>query len=124
MEHARPTTVEAYILAAPAAGLPHLRALQTLLRSIAPDADECIKWGSPFYVEPRFLFAFSAHKAHANFTPCAASFAAFQQELSAYKTTKGSLQILYKDPFPEAMVRRLAEHSYALMKGREDTSFW
>ena len=38
-----------------------------ILKSVAPEAEEAIKWGTPFFVEPRFLFAFSAHKAHLNF---------------------------------------------------------
>ena len=65
----RPTTIPAYIRAAPREGQPHLRRLYEILKSVAPDADETIKWGTPFFVEPRFLFAFSAHKTHLNFAP-------------------------------------------------------
>ena len=72
---AKPTTVAAYFRAAPAAALPHLRRLQALLREVAPEAEETIKWGAPFFVEPRFLFAYSAHKAHLNFTPSPMSIA-------------------------------------------------
>jgi len=68
----RPATIDEYIRAAPREGHPHLRRLYALLKSVAPDAEEAIKWGTPFFVEPRFLFAFSAHKAHLNFTPTAA----------------------------------------------------
>jgi uncharacterized protein YdhG (YjbR/CyaY superfamily) len=60
----RPTTIDAYIRAAPREGQPHLRRLHEILKSVAPQAEEAIKWGTPFFVEPRFLFAFSAHKAH------------------------------------------------------------
>ncbi|MEY4562182.1 MAG: hypothetical protein RLZZ618_1459 [Pseudomonadota bacterium] len=64
-----PTTIPAYIDAAPPEGQALLRQLYALLKSVAPKAEEAIKWGTPFFVEPRFLFAFSAHKAHLSFTP-------------------------------------------------------
>ncbi len=64
MASKRPTTIAEYIRAAPRDGQPHLRRLYAILKSVAPEAEEAIKWGTPFFVEPRFLFAFSAHKAH------------------------------------------------------------
>ena len=66
-----PASIDEYIRAAPPEGQPHLRRLRALLKSVAPDAQEMIKWGTPFFVEPRFLFAFSAHKAHLSFAPMA-----------------------------------------------------
>ena len=77
----RPTTIAEYIEAAPAEGQPHLRTLYGILKSVAPEAQEAIKWGAPFFVEPRFLFSFSAHKAHCNFAPTQAALDAFRQEL-------------------------------------------
>ena len=49
----RPATIDAYIAAAPAAGQPHLRQLHALLQGVAPKAEQLIKWGDPFFVEPR-----------------------------------------------------------------------
>ena len=60
MASKRPTTIAEYIRAAPREGQPHLRRLYAILKSVAPEAEEAIKWGTPFFVEPRFLFAFSA----------------------------------------------------------------
>ena len=48
-----PATIDAYIAAAPAAGQPHLRQLHALLQGVAPKAEQVIKWGHPFFVEPR-----------------------------------------------------------------------
>lgn len=48
-----------YIDAAPAAGQPQLRRLYPLLKEVAPGATEAVKWGTPFFVEPRFVFGFS-----------------------------------------------------------------
>ncbi|RYF56145.1 MAG: DUF1801 domain-containing protein, partial [Comamonadaceae bacterium] len=61
----QPTTIGDYIAAAPAAGQPLLHELYAILKNAAPQAEEAIKWGTPFFTEPRFVYAFSAHKAHA-----------------------------------------------------------
>lgn len=120
----RPETIDEYIQAAPLEGQPHLRRLYALLKSVAPEAEEAIKWGTPFFVEPRFLFAFSAHKAHLNFTPMPAGLEPFQKELKNHKTTKGSLQVPYSKPLPEDLIRRMAEHSLRVVSEREDDAFW
>ena len=120
----RPTTIAEYIRAAPLKGQPHLRKLYIILKSVAPEAEEAIKWGTPFFVEPRFLFAFSAHKAHLNFAPTAAALEAFRKELKKHKTTKNTLQIPYNEPLPESLVRKIAEYCLRDVRGREDDAFW
>ena len=122
MASRRPTTIADYIRAAPPEGQPHLRRLYAILKSVAPDADEAIKWGVPFFVEPRFLFAFSAHKAHCGFAPSAGALEAFRKELEKHKTTKNFLQIPYDKPLPEALVRKIAK--YRLRNMSEGDTFW
>ena len=99
--------------------------LYAILKSVAPDAEETIKWGTPFFVEPRFLFAFSAHKAHLGFTPMLAGLEPFRDELKDYETTKaGILKIRYADPLPEELIRRIAEFRLAQVQKRTDDAFW
>ena len=124
MASQRPTTIAEYIAAAPAAGQPHLRRLYAILKSVAPQAQEAIKWGTPFFIEPRFLFAFSAHKAHLSFAPSPAALEAFRKELAPHKTTRNMLQIRYDQPLPEALVRKIAEYCVQALRAREDDAFW
>ncbi len=124
MASKRPTTIAKYIRAAPREGQPHLRRLYAILKSVAPEAEEAIKWGTPFFVEPRFLFAFSAHKAHLNFTPMAAGLEPFRKELEKHKTTKVLLQIPYSKPLPGALIRKIAERRVRDVREREDDAFW
>lgn len=120
----RPTTVEEYIFAAPNEALTHVRKLREILQSVAPEAQEVIKWGTPFFVEPRFLFAYSAHKSHMNFSPHSACMEVFREELADYKTTKHSLQIPYNEPLMEDLIQRMAEYCVAYVSQREDSNFW
>ena len=124
MASKRPTTIAEYIRAAPREGQPHLRRLYAILKSVAPQAEEAIKWGTPFFVEPRFLFAFSAHKAHLSFAPTAAALERFRKELEKHDTTKGTLRIPYNESLPEGLVRRMAEYSLRVVSEREDDAFW
>jgi len=118
----RPTTIAEYIHAAPREGHAHLRRLYAILKRAAPDAEETIKWGAPFFVNPRFVFAFSAFKAHCVFAPTSAALKAFRKELEKHKTTKNYLQIPYDKPFPARLVRQIAE--YRLQNLEAGDTFW
>jgi uncharacterized protein YdhG (YjbR/CyaY superfamily) len=124
MASKRPTTIAEYIRAAPREGQPHLRRLYAILQSVAPGAQEVIKWGTPFFVEPRFLFAFSAYKAHLSFAPTEAALKVFRKELEKHKTTKNYLQIPYSKPLPEDLIRKIAKYRVRVVREREDEGFW
>jgi uncharacterized protein YdhG (YjbR/CyaY superfamily) len=120
----RPATIAEYIRAAPAEGQSHLLRLYEILRAVAPEAEEAIKWGTPFFVEPRFVFAFSAHKAHCSFVPITSAMEVFSKELDEHPTTKGLLKIPYDEPVPEDLIRRMAEYCLQNVSERDDESFW
>ncbi len=120
----RATTIPEYIQAAPPEGRPHLQRLYAILKRAAPKAEEVIKWSNPFFIEPRFVFAFSAHKAHLSFAPTAAVLEAFRKELRSHKTTKNFLQIPYDKPLPQDLIRRMAEYCAQAVAEREGDSFW
>jgi uncharacterized protein YdhG (YjbR/CyaY superfamily) len=125
MARKRPTTIAAYILAAPVDGQPHLRKMHTILRSVAPKAEEAMKWNTPFFVEPRFLFAFSGHKTHLGFMATPSALEPFRKQLTRYETTRmGILKIPYKMPLPEGLIRKIARYRVQELREREDDSFW
>lgn len=120
----KPSTIADYIAAAPPAGQPHLRRLHALLASVAPQATQTIKWSTPFFIEPRFLFAFSAHKAHCSFAPPAPVMEAFRDKTGTYKATKGTLLLPYAQPLPEDLIREMAQLSLHTVQQRQDDAFW
>jgi len=124
MASKRPTTIAEYIQSAPREGHPHLRRLYAILKSVAPKAEETIKWGVPFFVEPRFLFSFSAFKSHCVFAPTPEALTRFRAELKNHKTTKNFLQIPYDNPLPVDLIRKLAEYRLRELRKREDDGFW
>ena len=119
-----PATIPEYIEAAPPDGQPHLHRLHAILKSVAPEAEETIKWNTPFFVEPRFLFAFSAHKAHCSFAPVASAMDAFHGELETFAKTKGLVKFPYNAPLPEKLIRKMAEYCLRSVSERTDDGFW
>ena len=120
----RPSTVEEYIAAAPAEGQAALRKLHGILKQAAPEATVAIKWGNPFFVEPRFVYAFSAHKAHLSFAPGPEAMAHFADELKSQRTTRHFLQVPYTAALPADLIRRMAEYCVATVAARTDDGFW
>jgi len=120
----RPTTIAEYIRAAPREAQPHLRRVHAILKGVAPKATETIKWGTPFFIEPRFLFAFSAYKTHLSFAPMASAMQAFRKELEKYETTKNFLKIPYDEPVPEALIKKIARYCLKAVGERKDDAFW
>ncbi|MBO9578570.1 MAG: DUF1801 domain-containing protein [Microbacteriaceae bacterium] len=108
----KPTTVDEYLAAAPEAGRPLLTELRALLREVAPEATESLKWGQAAFEERRILFVFGAFKSHANFAPTRASLeiAADEIDAAALHRTKGILTLPYDRPLPVDIIRRVAEH--------------
>jgi len=120
----RPKTIPEYIKAAPPERQPHLRKLYAILKSVAPKAQQAIKWNTPFFVEPRFLFAFSAHKAHISFAPMAKALDHFREELKGHDTTRNFLKVPYDEPLPEALIRKIAKYCVRNVSERGDDRFW
>ena len=106
----KPTTVDEYFnnLSEPArAKVSELRAI---LKEVAPEAKEELKWGYPAFVSNMILFAYGGHKAHLNFFPTGPALVPFADELAAFKTKQDSVQFPYDKPLPVDLIRRIAEH--------------
>jgi uncharacterized protein YdhG (YjbR/CyaY superfamily) len=122
MPKPRPTTVAEYITAAPKGGQQKLRELRAILKSVAPDATETLKWGVPVFEERRILFAFAAFTSHLNFMPTPSAMRPFREALAKYTTGKGSIQFAYDKPLPKALIRRIA--AFRVKELREKDARW
>ena len=122
MTTSKPASVDAYIEAAPPIAQDKLREIRSILRQVAPDAREMLKWGQPVFVEKRVLFSYSAFKTHINFMPTGPAMKPFEAELSEFTTGKDTIQIPYEMPLPGNLIRKIAE--YRLKDVRENDAKW
>ncbi|HEY0751539.1 MAG TPA: DUF1801 domain-containing protein, partial [Chitinophagaceae bacterium] len=99
-----------------------IREIREILRKVAPDAKETLKWGTPVFEENRILFSYAAFKNHLNFFPTKSALAPFKEELAKYKTGKDSVQFPYDKPLPKLLIRKIA--AYRARDVRENDARW
>jgi len=104
----KPTTIEEYISQAPEVAREKLTEICSILKEVAPEAKELIKWGHPVFEEKRILFSISAYKNHMNFMPTGPGLTPFREELKDFKTGQDTVQFSYDKPLPTELIRRIA----------------
>lgn len=122
MPKAKPTTVTEYISAAPKGAQVKLREIRAILKEVAPNAKEMLKWGSPVFEEKRILFSNSAFKSHINFMPTRSALEPFKKELAKYTTGIDTIQLPYDKPIPKALIRKIA--AFRAKEVREKDARW
>ena len=122
MPKTKPTTIDEYIEVAPVAAQEKLREIRAVLKKVAPNASEKLKWGSPVFEEGRILFSYSAHKSHLNFSPTGPAMEPFKEELAKFKTGNDTVQFPYDKPLPKALIRKIA--SFRAKQVRENDARW
>jgi uncharacterized protein YdhG (YjbR/CyaY superfamily) len=107
---AQPTRdVDGYIAAAPEGARPLLKELRETIRTAAPEAEERISYGMPYYhLHGGRLTYFQAHTRHIGlyaFTVEDARAVGLEQHMAA----KSTLQFPLDQPLPTSAIRRLIE---------------
>lgn len=92
----------------------HTRALldevRMLIRETVPDATETMSYRMPtFDLNGRHLVHFAGYETHIGFYPIPTGVEAFKDELSAFKTGKGSVRFPLDQPLPLDLIRRIVE---------------
>jgi uncharacterized protein YdhG (YjbR/CyaY superfamily) len=106
---ALPTTIEEYIAGFPGEVQDVLIGIRAVVKEAAPQAEEKISYQMPGYYLNGFLVSFSAWKRHIGFYPRTPGMEAFEEELSAYKGTKGSVHFPLDQPMPYELIRKMVK---------------
>jgi uncharacterized protein YdhG (YjbR/CyaY superfamily) len=108
--NAAPNAIDAYIAGFPPPVQLKLQAMRDLIKTLAPDAIEVIKYAIPtFVVNGINLVHFAGYQHHIGFYPIPSSIAAFEKELSVYKKGKGSVQFPIDEPLPFELIRKMTQ---------------
>jgi uncharacterized protein YdhG (YjbR/CyaY superfamily) len=122
MAKMKPTNVDEYINMAPPQAQNKLMEMRSILKEVAPNATEDLKWGNPVFIEKRILFSLAAYKTHLNFMPTGPAMLPFKDELSGFVTGKDTIQIPYDKPLPAGLIRKIA--AYRLKDVMENDARW
>lgn len=102
-----PRDVDEYIEAAPEAAQPMLHELRRLIRSAAPDAEEKISYGMPFYEYHGRLVYFAAYKNHIGLYPLGRAKDMYADELKEYLSGRSTARFPIGRPLPVSLIRKV-----------------
>ncbi len=97
-----------------------LRRLRSLVRELAPEAEERFAYRMPGYYLKGPLVYFAAFKNHIGLYPTSADLTPFEAELTPYKRSKGTIQFPLSKPIPYELIARIVQYRLAenLAKGK------
>jgi uncharacterized protein YdhG (YjbR/CyaY superfamily) len=103
--------VEDYLAALPESARGTLSRIRAMIRSAVPkEATEGIGYGMPVFRYKGTLIGYAAFPGHCGLYPMSpAVIAALQNELRAYKTSKGTVRFPVDKPLPAALVKKLVK---------------
>src|SRR5688572_27463195 len=105
----KPKDIDQYLKNFPAATKKMLQQIRTIIKKTAPDAEEVISYGIPaFKLNKRGLIFFAGWKEHVSLYPVPKD-KAFQNEISDYRTGKGTLQFPLDKPLPVKLITKIVK---------------
>ena len=115
-----PKTVDEYLARVPEPARSTLQKIRVAIRSAAPPgATEGISYGMPMFKHKGVLVWFAAFANHYSLFPTAGVIAAFQNELKAFHTSKGTIQFPVDKPLPAALVKKLVKARLAQIENKK-----
>jgi uncharacterized protein YdhG (YjbR/CyaY superfamily) len=102
-------SIDAYIAGYPKNVQVILQKLRATIKKAAPKAEEAISYGIPTFKLNGNLVHFGGFKKHVGFFPASSGVRFFKKELSAYKTSKGTIQFPLDQPLPLGLVAKITK---------------
>ena len=103
-----PNDIDVYLKSFTGLKLTRLTEMRSILRSVLPDAEECLSYGMPAYRLGKVLVYFAGNKEHIGFYPTPGPIKEFAHELSQWKYSKGAIQFPYSEPLPLKLIVKIA----------------
>lgn len=101
-------TVEDYLSQFPQQQRATLEKIRRAIKDAAPAAEETISYGMPAYKLHGVLVYFGGFRNHFSFFPASYSvIKEFQEELKAYRTSKGTIQFPIDKPIPSSLIKKM-----------------
>ena len=103
--------VDAYLKAAPAGARQRLRQMRTLIRTVAPDAEESFSYRMPaFKLDGRAFVWYAAFTSHTSLFPIGAAIRKkYAAQLKGFGTSTGTVRFPLDEPLPARLVKQLVK---------------
>ena len=106
---APPNDVDAYIAAAPKEARGKLREIRRIIKKAAPNVEEKISYGMPYYSYRGRLAYFAVFKDHVSLFAMPPIVGVNGRELKKYRTGKSTIQFPLDQELPVSMIRKLVK---------------
>lgn len=102
-----PKDVDAYIAAFPKRVQRKLKEVRAAIKQTAPNAEERISYGMPYYSYKGRLAYFAAHETHIGLYLSPPVIEKFKNELGKHKTAKATVRFPLDREFPVSLIKKL-----------------
>ena len=109
METKKPSNIDEYIGAFPNDVQEILEKVRATIQKAAPEAKEKISYSMPAFEQNGILVYFAAFKNHIGLYALPSGHEKFKEELSKYKSGKGSVQFPLKDKIPYDLITKIVK---------------
>ena len=99
--------IDQYIANFPPDVTEKLQEIRKTVHRHVPEAKEKISYGIPTFTFHSNLVHFAGYENHVGFYPGAYPIAALADELTAYKTSKGTVQFPLDKPLPMELIKKM-----------------
>ena len=123
MKAKQANNIDEYIADFPADVQKSLEKVRSTIQKAAPRADEAIKYQIPTFVLNGNLISFAGYKHHIGLYPGSRAIEEFQDEVSKYQTSKGTVQFPLDKPVPVGLISKITKFCVQrnLAKPQKDT---
>ena len=105
-----PQKMDEYIASFPKDVQEILEKIRMTIKKAAPEAEEVISYKMPtFNLKGQYLIYFAAYKKHIGLYPVPNGDAKFNEELSVYRSGKGTLQFPLNQPIPYKLISKIVK---------------
>ena len=102
-------SIDAYHAACSTLAQAKLQELRNIIREVAPNVTEGIRYNIPTFMGKKNLVHYAAYPKHIGFYPSPAAILKFAEKLEDYITSKGAIQFPLDKPLPAKLIQEMVQ---------------
>ena len=103
-------TISEYLATIPAEAQEAVNKIRSVIKKAAPKSEEGLSYGiGGFKQNDKYFIYYSGYKKHTSIYPAPRGHEDFEEELSAYKGGKGTVQFPLDKPLPLDLIKRIVK---------------
>ncbi len=110
--------VDDYIASAPKEVQPKLRQLRKAILEAAPEAEENLSYGMPYYKLNGRLAYIAYFKDHVSLFAMPSAVEKFQKEIQPYHRSKATIGFAFDKPLPMPLIRKIIKFRVAEQRAK------